>query len=166
MQLSKFPRCFSIDICVAIAMFSKINCTFSGWRPRKTLIFANFGARNYGFLGAQKWLEVDRWSTRGAFFSNLLDFQDNFDNIPLKTALYINVAGCGNGSLKIESSHSVATAVISAMNAINYTYSDIIPSAKPETGNIDERCVRFDLSFVKAIFSQVHISFQKSNKHV
>ena len=28
-----------------------------GWRPRRTLIFASFGASNFGNLGAQEWVE-------------------------------------------------------------------------------------------------------------
>lgn len=31
---------------------------FAGWRPKRTLIFASFAARNYGNLGATKWLDV------------------------------------------------------------------------------------------------------------
>ena len=41
-----------------------------GWRPRRTVIFASWGAEEFGLIGSTEWVEVSNTSFIGSFGSN------------------------------------------------------------------------------------------------
>lgn len=98
---------------------SIINCCL-GWRPRRTIIFANFDARNYGYIGGQQWLEVRFKYILYEKYSALY-FQQNLDDISAKTSLYINMPACSDGSSNMEASFSTVDALFDAVETVNKT---------------------------------------------
>ena len=94
------------------------NTFFSGWRPRRTIIFANWDGEEQGLIGATEWVEVRVNKiayvsvNRIAIFHFAVNFsssvciQENAKELSDRTVAYVNIDGIVRGVF-IERDHGL-----------------------------------------------------------
>ena len=81
--------------------------TKTGWRPKRTLIYAGWDAEEPGLLGSTEWVEY------------------NLNDIREKMVVYINTDGTGVGYLSMGGSHSLEKFVNEVIRDVDDPVHDV-----------------------------------------